>query len=87
MNALAINDLSLSNDLDREAMGALTGGGSALFYNGTSYGPTQTSYLGSSQRLRGYGWFRGKWARWYDYRKYYKQTRKVVKRYTRIVWS
>jgi hypothetical protein len=85
--ALAINDLSLSNDLDRNAMSALTGGGSVTSYQGTSYSGFSTSYLGSSQRLTGFGFYNGKWAKFYHVHRKYRQTRTKTKHYNKIVWN
>ena len=88
MNAITLNDLELGKDLDRQAMLALTGGGSATAYTGTSYGSMSTSYSHTTNKqLQGYGWFQGKWAAWYTYKKVYKQTRNKYKHYQKIVWN
>jgi len=87
MTTMTINDLTLSNDLDRQAMSALTGGGSATFYTGTSYSGFNTSFSHSTKQLQAFGWYKGKWAAWYSYKKHYKQTRTKTKHYQRIVWN
>ena len=64
MNTMTINDLTLSNDLDRQVMSALTGGGSATIYTGTSYSGFNTSFSHSTKQLQAFGWYQGKWAAW-----------------------
>ena len=88
MTTLAITDLDLNKDLDQQAMSTLTGGGSATLYTGTSYSAMSTSYSHTtSKQLQAYGWYQGKWAAWYSYKKVYKQTRNKYKSYQRIEWS
>ena len=87
MNAIALNDLVLSNELDRNAMSALTGGASYLIPTGVTYTPWSSTYLGSSQQLTGYGFYNGKWAKFYKVRKRYKQSRFQTKHYRKIVTS
>ena len=87
MNTISINDMALSKDLDRKAMGALSGGGSALLYTGTSYSSLNTTFSHSSSQLVGYGWYNGNWAAMYSYKKHYKQTRMKTKSYQKIVWG
>ena len=88
MNAITVNDLQLGKDLDRLAMVALTGGGSATSYSHTSYSSWSTSYSHTtSKRLQAYGWYQGKWAAWYTYKKVYNQNRTKTKHYQKIQWS
>ena len=87
MNAIALNDLSLNNELDRDAMSALTGGASVLIPTGVSYSGWSSTYLGSSQQLTGLGYYNGKWAKFYRVKKRYKQSRFQTKHYKKVVWN
>ena len=72
MTTLAINDLNLGKDLDRQAMGSLMGG--KWTYQGSTYSQGSWTFSSSTTYFKGYVWVGGYLRKKYGKRVTYKRT-------------